>query len=304
MATIGITGGTGFVGSALVPLLLHAGHEVVIFSRNANPAAGNTHRARYALWNPATEKTDEAAWAGIDQVVHLAGAGVAEERWTKGRKAEIVRSRVRGTQFLLATLRKHAPQCKTLVAASATGYYGADQTGGQPFREEDPPAGDFLARTCISWEEEIFRAQDFLRVVALRTGIVLGKGGGALPEFTRAFPMHIAPILGNGRQVVSWIHLQDLAALYVFMLAGESLQGVYNAVAPHPVSQRALMEALVKAKGGTFIKPPVPAFALKIAMGEMSTEVLKSCTVSAEKVAEAGFGFMFGGIEAAAGDLV
>ena len=115
--------------------------------------------------------------------------------------------------------------------------------------------------------------------------------------------MHIAPILGSGKQVVSWIQEEDLVRLYDFMLTGEQ-QGIYNAVAPHPVSQRALMDALAKAKGGTFFKPPVPAFALKIAMGEMSVEVLKSCTVSAEKVVETGFEFLFPTIEGAARDLV
>ena len=304
MAVIGITGGTGFIGSALTPFLLKAGHKVVVFSRNPRPPAQVPAGVRYGLWNPATEETDETAWTAVTQVVHLAGAGVADERWSKGRKAEIVRSRVQGTQFLLATLRKHAPQCSTLVAASAIGYYGPDQKGGAAFKEDDLPANDFLARACISWEEEIFRATDFLRVVALRTGIVLGKGGGALPEFTRAFPMHIAPILGSGKQVVSWIHEQDLVRMYAFMLAGETLQGIYNAVAPHPVSQRSLMDALAKAKGGTFLKPPVPAFALKIAMGEMSVEVLKSCTVSAEKVLGTGFVFEFPTIDAAAADLV
>ncbi len=303
MAVIGITGGTGFIGSALTPLLLEAGHEVIIFSRSAHPPANTPAGIRYGIWNPATEETDAALWAQVEQVVHLAGAGVADERWSKGRKAEIVRSRVQGTQFLIATLRKHAPHCRTLVAASAIGYYGPDQKGGAPFTEEALPATDFLGRTCVSWEEEIFRATDFLRVVALRTGIVLGKGGGAIPEFTRAFPMHIAPILGSGKQVVSWIHEGDLVRLYVFMLAGEQ-QGIYNAVAPHPVSQRALMDALAKAKGGTFFKPPVPAFALKIAMGEMSIEVLKSCTVSAEKVVAAGFAFEFPRIDGAAADLV
>jgi uncharacterized protein (TIGR01777 family) len=304
MAVIGVTGGTGFIGSALTPLLLKAGHEVIIFSRSPRPPANIAAGVRYGLWNPATEDTDAALWANVEQVVHLAGAGVADQRWSKGRKAEIVRSRVQGTQFLLATLRKHAPQCKTLVAASAIGYYGPDKKGGAPFSEEDLPAADFLARACIAWEEEIFRATDFLRVVALRTGIVLGKGGGALPEFTRAFPMHIAPILGSGKQVVSWIHEGDLVRLYEYMLTEEKITGVYNAVAPHPVSQRALMDALVKAKGGTFLKPPVPAFALKIAMGEMSVEVLKSCTVSAAKVVSAGVQFLFPTIEEAAGDLV
>ncbi len=304
MAVIGITGGTGFIGSALMPLLLEAGHEVIIFSRSARSPANIPAGVSYGIWNPATEETDDAQWAKVEQVVHLAGAGVADERWSKGRKAEIVRSRVQGTQFLIATLRKHAPKCTTLVAASAIGYYGPDQKGGAPFKEEDLPATDFLGRTCVSWEEEIFRATDFLRVVALRTGIVLGKGGGALPEFTRAFPMHIAPILGSGKQVVSWIHEADLVRLYAFMLAGETLAGVYNAVAPYPVSQRAIMDALAKAKGGTFFKPPVPAFALKIAMGEMSIEVLKSCTVSAEKVMGAGFEFLYPGIDAAAGDLL
>lgn len=297
MAIIGITGGSGFVGRSLTAKLARDGNEVIIFTRNPKPIKGFAH------WDANKGEIDREALGKLDAVVHLAGAGVADKRWTAARKKEIYDSRISGTRFLVEALRKHAPNCRTLVSASAVGYYGESKTNAF-FTEDAPPASDFLGRTCVDWEAEAQKAEDFCRVVMLRTGIVLGKGGGALPELTKTFPLRIAPILGNGKQWVSWIHLADLIGLYDFVLENKQISGPFNAVAPQPVTHRMLMNALVKAKGGAFLKIPVPAFILKLALGEMSVEVLKSCGVSSEKSIRAGYDFQFSDITGAAKNLL
>ena len=298
MATIGITGGSGFVGRALTIALKRNGDEVIIFSRSPKGRTGFAH------WDPQKGTIDTVALQKLDAVVHLAGAGVADKRWTAARKKEIYNSRVSGTRLLVDALRQHAPACKTLVSASAIGYYGENEAGDPLFTEVSPPASDFLGETCRDWEAEAHKAGEACRVALVRTGIVLGKGGGALPQLTKSFPLRIVPILGSGRQTVSWIHLDDLVGIYLFALKNTGLSGPYNAVAPSPVSHRALQNALAKAKGGPFLKVPVPAVFLKAAMGEMSVEVLKSCGVDSGKIAEAGYDFRFGNIGDAAQDLM
>lgn len=298
---IGITGGTGFVGKHLKQLLQSRGHHVTVFSRSAT--SKNTEDAHFARWNPDAGIYDADAFEPLDAVVHLAGAGVADKRWTAARKKEIVDSRVQGTQLLVEALHIHAPACKTLVSASAIGWYGPDDAARIPFMEDASPARDFLGETCRQWEAEVFRANYFLRTVALRIGIVLGRESGAYPEFAKGLRFGIMPILGSGKQVVSWVHVADVAAMFAKAVEDDAMHGAYNCVAPYPVTNRELMQAVAKAKGGLAIPMPVPAFALNLGLGELSTEVLKSCTVSAEKVQDAGFRFRFTTIEEAASDL-
>ncbi len=298
--TIGITGGTGFVGRALTQALLQAGHRVTVFSRSPK-AASSPGAVAYAAWDPAKKTIDTAALQALDACVHLAGAGVADKRWTDARKREIVHSRVDGTSFLVDALKRHAPACKTLVSASAIGWYGPDPApGGGAFGEDDRPGADFLATTCVQWEAAAAPAAASMRLVLPRFGIVLGHGGGAYPQFVRSLPFRVETVLGSGEQVMSWIHLDDLVGMLVHALTQESVSGVYNAVAPHPVAHKALMDALADAHGGPHLPLPVPEVALKLLLGEMSTEVLKSCTVSARKITDAGFAFRFPTIAAAA----
>lgn len=289
MKTIGITGGTGFIGRHLTKLLISKGYNVVIFTRSAtNHASGSVS---FAHWDVGKQEIDLPALAQIDAVVHLAGESIAEKRLTEKRKQEIVNSRVESTGFLLNQLRKHAPKCKTLVAASAMGFYGPDQPGMPPFTETAAAYDDFLGDTCRQWEAATLQAQDFLRTVIIRIGIVLGKDGGAFPELSRPLSFGMMPVLGTGKQVVSWIEVDDLARLFLFSVENGHLSGVYNGVSPHPIMHKELMHAIAKEKGGLAIPVPIPAFGLRLVLGEMSTEVLKSCTVSAAKTMEAGFRF-------------
>ncbi len=294
---LGITGGTGLIGTRLSQIARTEGHEVVVFSRN--PASGTGQK----LWHPSSGRVDSAAFARLDVMIHLAGAGVADKRWTSARKEEIRSSRVEGTRFLVQCVAAHAPNCSTLVSGSAIGWYGADRAGGAPFTEEAFAANDFLARTCAAWEAEAMKAAPRMRVVTVRTGIALGREGGAYPQLSGPLRFGVLPILGGGAQVVSWIHVDDSARLFLHAATAGQMTGPYNGVAPVPVTHRELMHTLAQVKGGVAVRVPVPSVALRTGLGEMSTEVLKSCTVSAEKTLESGFQFKFPELRAALEDL-
>ncbi len=302
MKTIGITGGSGFVGQHLATLLVQEGYRVVVFTRGITNK--KKERAfRYATWDPIAGTIDTSALKMLDAVVNLAGAGIADKRWTKNRKRELVSSRTESTRFLAAQLRIHAPSCHTFISASATGFYGPDTPGISPFSEDAPAYTDFLAQLCADWEAAAENAADFARVVICRFGIVLGREAGAFPSFKKPLHFGVAPVLGNGRQVVPWIHVTDLAALLLYVLQ-EPVTGIFNAVAPCPVTQKELVKTIAKEKGGLYITAPAPAFVLKAALGEMATELLKSCTVSCDKIRSAGFRFQYPAIDAAVHDLI
>ena len=299
MATILVTGGTGLVGRALTRELTAKGHQCIVFTRNPGPAKGGI---RFAAWDPAAGTLDEASLLEADYIIHLAGAGVADKRWSAARKKEILDSRVQSGQLLAHKLISLPHKVKALISASAIGWYGADPVipNPHPFTEKDPADTAFLGDTCRQWEASLDSLEDtYVRVVKLRIGIVLSRDGGALKEFLKPLQFGVAAVLGNGRQMVSWIHLDDLVNMFFFAISNDKLQGVYNATAPLPVSNRELTLTLAKAKKQFYIPMPVPAFVLKIMMGEMSIEVLKSATVSSAKIQAAGFVFHYPDIRSA-----
>lgn len=301
MQLIGITGGTGFIGRHLTRLLTAEGNKVLIFTRN--PAGYTPQKdVYYCYWDPERKRADIECFKQVNAMVHLAGEGIADKRWTEKRKAEILDSRLTGTVFLVDQLRRYGKHCKSLVCASAIGYYGHDRNN-TPFKETDKPADDFLGSTCMQWENASLPGASFLLRTILRFGIILGKDGGAFPEFAKPQSFGVVPILGSGKQITSWIHIDDLVAMIRFAIQNE-LHDVYNAVAPEPVTHKVLMQAIAKAKGGVKIQVPVPEAALKLILGEMSIEVLKSCTVSSDKISNAGFNFTYTAIESAVQDLV
>ncbi|TDX00268.1 TIGR01777 family oxidoreductase [Dinghuibacter silviterrae] len=325
MATVMITGGTGLIGKALSQALGKRGHQVVLLTRQPVknvPAWDASAPLSYALWNIRTGQFPAEVLPHTDYIIHLAGANVAKGRWTKRRKQEIVRSRTVSGALIVEVLRQHPNRVKAVIAASAIGWYGpdADERGGgtsgrsrraggsgpRPFVETDPAAEDFLGSTCKAWEESLAPLTTMgKRRVTLRTGIVLAREGGAFPSFAAPLRAGIAAILGGGGQMISWIHIADLCRLYVQAIEDPSMEGIYNAVAPSPVSNKTLMLALARGLRGKFFIPVhVPAFLLKIALGEMSVEVLKSCTVDAHRIRKEGFQFIFPSIEAAVNDLI
>lgn len=302
MAVVGITGGSGLIGRHIAKLLVNKGYEVLLLSRA--PAPSNIKGASVALFDAAANRCDTRALKPLSAVIHLAGEPVAGKRWTAKQKDKIYTSRVSGTQFLADQLRQYAPDCRTIICASAIGYYGADRAGKGPFTEQDAPANDFLGKTCHDWEAAGHTADSFTRVVLLRTGIVLAREGGAFKEFIRTLPLRIVPVMGSGKQVISWIHLDDIASMYVYAMENEAMYGSYNAVAPAPISNKGLMNTIGDVHGGFHLMPHVPAPALRLALGEMSVEVLKSCTVSAEKMLNAGFRFRYPDISSAVRSLI
>ncbi len=303
MSVILITGGTGLIGTQLSRLLVAAGNEVIILTRKAQPAK---ERITYSVWDPARGLIDPVQLSRADHVIHLAGAGVADKRWTKKRKEEITGSRVAAGVLLVDALRRTDNKVQTVVSAAATGWYGPDPKGSKrPFQETDPAYRDFLGDSCRLWEESVQPVTELgKRLVILRTGMVLSNEGGAFPEFVKPMKAGVAAILGSGAQVISWIHIDDICRIYAAALENVHMNGTYNAVAPTPATNRELVLAAAKARKKPFIPVYVPSFALKIYLGEMSIEVLKSVNVDSSKLRATGFRFLYPDIVSAVNRLV
>ncbi|HEX6191429.1 MAG TPA: TIGR01777 family oxidoreductase [Chitinophagaceae bacterium] len=303
MATVMITGGTGMIGSALTKSLIDKGYNVIILTRGKEKIVSATGAMEYSKWDVEKGEIDKDAVKRADFIIHLAGAGIADKRWTRRRKLEIVNSRVEGGKLLAKALKEYTNQVKAVITASAIGWYGPDPTipNPHPFTETDPASSDFLGSTCKQWEQSLEPVTELgKRLVKIRTGIVLSKKGDVLGEFRKPLRFGIATILGNGKQVMSWVHLDDLVRIYITAIENEKLHGTYNAVAPKPVANKELVITLAKKiKGNYFIPVHVPSFVLRTVLGQMSIEVLKSATVSSEKIKMAGFVFQFPTIEAA-----
>jgi len=306
MATILITGGTGLVGKKLTQLFISKGYDINILTRTI-PTKKAHQNIHYFLWDVLAGTIDSKAVETADHIVHLAGAGVADARWTTKRKQEIVDSRVQSCQLILKALETINNNVKSIISASAIGWYGADTPISlrDGFVETAPADTEFLGETCRLWESTM---QPVLalnkRLVQLRIGIVLSNDGGALLEFKKPIKIGVAAILGSGKQVISWIHIADLCNLILYGIENNSMQGIYNAVAPETITNKALTLALAKKMCGQFFIPMhVPAFLLKIILGEMSIEVLKSATVNSFKTQSAGFHFNYPTIDLALGQL-
>lgn len=307
METVLITGGTGLVGKALTAHLTGKGYNVIVLTRKI-PAEKPGDNVQYALWNVQQQTIDISALQKADYIIHLAGAGVMDKRWSAAWKKEILDSRVKSSELLVKTLKENSNKVKAVISSSAIGWYGKDtneSTAKGGFTENDPADKNFLGETCRLWEESISPVLQLnKRLVILRTGIVLSNDGGAFAEFKKPLRFGTASILSDGRQIVSWVHIDDLCRMYIAAMENENLNGVYNAVAPAPVNNKMLtLELAKKLRGKFFIPVHVPSFVLKIALGESSIEVLKSTYVSCEKIKKAGFVFLYPAIDAALNEL-
>lgn len=305
MPTVLITGGTGLVGKALANALAVKGYQVIILSRNSNTKQPQKN-IRFANWNVKKQQIDIDAVMQADFIIHLAGAAVVDKKWTTAYKKEIADSRTESSRLIIDTLKNNKNNVKAIVSASAIGWYGADTDPAKPFTETNLADDSFLGHTCKIWEESINPTVALgKRLVKLRIGIVLSNEGGALSAFKKPIQFAVAAILGSGKQIVSWIHIEDLCRLFIYAIEHENTHGSYNAVAPQPVSNKVLTLQLAKAmRGKFFLKMHVPSFLLKIMLGQRSIEVLKSATVSCEKILATGFAFNYTDIEKALTDLI
>jgi hypothetical protein len=285
---LAITGSTGLVGSEVVTVLSAAGHEVVRLVRRV-PAPGE----KAVRWDPEKGEIDAAGLEGLDAVVHLAGENIASGRWTAARKAAIRGSRVNGTRLLCDILAGLVRPPKTLVCASAIGIYG--DRGEELLTEESPPGTGYLAEVCREWEAASApAARKGIRVVSLRIGVVFSPKGGALPRMLPPFRAGLGGVIGNGRQYVSWIALDDLVGIVLHALQSGELRGPVNAVAPRPVTNRELTEVLGKVLSRPTLLP-VPAFALRLAVGSEMADalLLASARVLPRRLEDAGYPFRF-----------
>ncbi len=293
-----ITGGTGLVGTSLTKTLQEKGYQVAHLSRKKDKES----KIETFIWDIDNQKIDEKALVHVDAIIHLSGAGIAEKRWTKERKQLIIDSRVKSTDLLYKTLLNHPNQVKTFITASATGYYS--NRGDELLTEESPSKKDFLGTCCVLWEAAADPIESLnIRVVKLRTGVVLDKKGGALPQLAQPVKLGVGSPIGSGKQWVPWVHHQDVTDMYIFVLEKQLLKGVFNMVAPHPVTNETLTKQVAKALNKPFWAPNVPAFVLKIMLGEMAEVVLSSTKVSSEKIEKEGFKFKFPAIEKALADI-
>lgn len=269
-----ITGGTGLIGKALTEKLKSEGHSVAILSRSG----GDFN------WNVRDHFLDPLAMKNVDAIVHLAGAGIAEKRWSTARKKEIVDSRVESARLLVDTLASINHKVKTVVSASGMGYYGAD-TGELICTEMSNSDLDFVAECTREWEKSVdpFVVQG-LRVVKLRIGLVMSSQGGIFRVLAKPVHWFLGAILGTGKQWQSWIHIDDLVEMFYLTLTNSSASGVYNAVAPKPIRHREMMELIANKLKRPLIFPAIPSWVLKVMLGEMAILVTGGNFVSSEKI--------------------
>lgn len=285
MKKILITGGSGLVGKKITGLLEKNGYEVAWLSRSPEK-----YKQKSFAWDVDKQSIDSEALQWADGIIHLAGEGVADKRWTAERKQAILQSRTQSTLLLKHAIEKSDKKPDVFVSASAVGYYGFN-TGENLMDENGKPGSDFLSQVVAAWESEVENIADHgIRTVMLRIGIVLDNKGGALVEMLK--PPVAAP-LGNGQQWMSWIAIDDLAQMFLFTIENKEMNGIYNAVGPNPARNADLTKAAAKKAGKMFVDIGVPGLALKIFLGEMAQMVLGGNKVSAKKIEKAGFEFRY-----------
>jgi hypothetical protein len=262
-----ITGATGFIGAVLIERLRKQSHSLVLLSRRPRRQHSSAHQ-EWLTWEPGSRGEWDQAIDGADGIINLAGEPIAAKRWTKVQKERLRSSRIDSTRSLVNAMAKAKVKPKFMISSSAVGYYGS--RGDETLTEESPPGNDFLSRLCVEWEDEARKAEGYgVRLALLRTGIVLGKGKGALAKMVPPFKMFLGGRLGSGRQWMPWIHIDDEVGLIQFLIETDKARGAFNATAPNPVTMSEFSNAL----GKVLNRPswaPVPASALTLLLGEMA----------------------------------
>jgi uncharacterized protein (TIGR01777 family) len=282
-----ITGASGLIGKRLTEMLLEKGYQVAHLSRSSKSG-----KVPSFVWDVDKGEMESQALEGVEGIIHLAGAGVADKRWSKSRKEEILQSRVKSTKLLFDTLSKNPNQVKSFISASAIGYYGFESE--EVLTEDSKPGIDFLANVTKQWEAEVDKLAVLkIRVVKLRIGIVLSEKGGALPEMAKPIRLGFGSPLGSGKQQLSWIHLDDLCEMFIHAFQMNQMNGAFNAVSGDWVTNAQMTKEISKILNKPLWAPNVPAFVLKIVVGEMAMIVLGGSKVSADKIKKSGFVFKY-----------
>ena len=296
-----ISGGSGFIGSHLASLLVSKGYSVSVLSRTEKQ---NRDGISYYKWDVAKMTIDENAVLKADFIIHLAGENIAEKRWTAKRKAEIIDSREQSTQLLYSVLKKNNKKLEAFISASAIGIYGA-VNGQEICTEQMAPANDFLGYTCQKWEESLDFIENLnIRTVKIRTGLVLGKNEGFLSKLVPLFKNRLGSAIGSGEQYMPWIHIDDLCDMYLQAILNSTMEGAYNAAILDDTTNTIFTKTLARIYGYSIWLPNVPAFILKLVMGEMAVIVLTGRRVSSDKIEQVGFQFKFKNLEIALRDCL
>ena len=280
--TVLISGGTGLLGSNITQFLQRKGYKVTFLSRSK----GKKNGIKCYQWDVTAGTIDADAVTKADHIIHLAGASVADKRWTDEYKREILESRTKSTALICRALKENKHKVKSFISASAIGIYG--NRGKELLDEESEVANDFLAQVCVAWEDEIFKFEALgIRTVAIRIGIVLSDKGGALPQL-------ILPVK----------HIEDLSAIFIKALEDKNMQGVYNGVSPTPITNEALTKAIADKISRPVFPINVPGFALKVIVGEFADSLIGGARVSSHKIEKVGFSFAFPDIDKALDNLI
>lgn len=296
-----ITGATGLVGSEIVKLFLQNGVQIHYLSSSKRKLEQQDNYKGF-YWNPATSEMDIKAFEGVTTIIHLAGASVAK-RWTKSHKQEIIESRVLSTKLLFQFLAKNSHQVTHFIGASAIGIYpnSYDTIYNETNLEVD---NSFLGSVVAKWEDEVNAFERLgIKVAKIRIGIVLAKKGGALQEMVKPIQMGLGAAFGSGEQYQSWIHIQDLAQIFYFIMKYQ-YEGVFNGVSPYPVTNNEMTKAIGKVVGKPVFLPNIPKFTMKFILGEMHEILFSSQHVSARKLLDKGFQFQFASLDKALENLL
>lgn len=293
-----ITGASGLVGNRLTQLLLEKKYKV---SHLVRKKSGRKDVDEY-LWNPYKGEIDEFALTNAHAVIHLAGAGIADKPWTEERKKEIINSRVNSSKLLVETIKASTNKPVTVISASAVGYYGLTPRA-LPLKETDVPGNGFLSECCIKWEEAVSEVKDSVdNFSVLRIGVVLTEKGGALPKIAMPVKWGVGSPLGSGKQIVSWIHIDDLCNMFIYCMENK-LSGIFNAVAPEISTNTDLTKIVAGSLKRPVFLPNVPGIIIKLLFGELSSLVLEGAAVSADKISSVGFKFQHNNLKSAINEI-
>jgi len=298
MATILITGASGLIGQALSNALIAQGHRVHKLGRGPSNVAQNTFQ-----WDLVKGTVDERCLEGVSHIVHLAGAGIADKRWTRPRLKELIESRAASARLLLSAVQGSGRQIEAFVSAAGINYYGAVTTG-KVFNEADPPGNDTIAHISVEWEKAVDEWETHARVVKLRTPMVLAREGGALKKLALPVRLGAGAALGSGKQWVPWVHLDDLVRIYLAALFSAGYRGAYNVNTGMDVTNDSLMRTLAQVIGRPYFVPNVPGFLLRLALGELADILLAGSRASNERLLALGFTFEHRELKSALKDLL